>query len=444
MIHGEFRADAGRLLDSVFSIRYFRFGIFPYSIPGNYLSVDHGLATHDPARDARTVRRRICGQAAHWRGGRVSMGRFRDLAGGLVVLALGSLPLAPQAALASHEDASVPGELLFKAQWGPQQVRAEQAWHITLGTGAVIAIVDTGIDLDHPDLADNVIPGNTFLACGNQGCGNGDWQSGSRQADGVGHPHGTHVAGIAAAVTDNGTGIAGVAPGASLLAVRVLDSEGSGTFEDIALGIRWAADAGAHVINLSLGALPGSQLFTITGIMAEAVQAIEYAISKGVVVVAAAGNEAVPLCDTPGFDPGVVCVTATDRRELKPWYANAAVKPDLLSVAAPGGAGLPGGLLPLCAEDIVSTVPPATGTNTCGLPQDKAYDAFAGTSMATPHAAGVVALLVSMGCARDQTISLLTSTARQPITGLRGVWTPLYGSGIVDAEAAVQAALAGC
>ncbi|MGH8222652.1 MAG: S8 family serine peptidase, partial [Woeseiaceae bacterium] len=252
--------------------------------------------------------------------------------------------------------------------------------------------------------------------------------------------HGTHVAGIAAAVADNGTGIAGVAPAAGLLAIRVLDDEGSGTFEDIARGIRFAADSGAGVVNLSLGALPGTQVLTITGIIDDVVQAIEYANARGVVVVAAAGNEAVPLCDTPGFDPGVVCVTATDKRELKAWYANAPVKPDLISVAAPGGAGFLG----LCFEDIVSTVPPGTGTDGCGYPADKAYDEFAGTSMAAPHAAGVAALLASMGCAREQTIAVMTSTARQPFTSLRGVWTPVYGFGIVDAEAAVQAALSTC
>ena len=328
---------------------------------------------------------------------------------------------------------------LYQYQWGPQQVRAPEAWSLGRGSGAVIAIVDSGIDLDHPDLQANTLAGKTFLGCGDGGCGNGDWQSGPKGAT-KGHPHGTHVAGIAAAVTGNGQGIAGVAPDAKLLAVRVLDDEGSGSFEDIARGIRYATDQGADVINLSLGALPGVQAFVITGVITDVERAIAYANSKGVVVVAASGNESFPLCGEPAFDAGALCVTATDRRELRAWYSNHPIKRDFDTVAAPGG----GGVAVKCYEGILSTVPAGTGGDYCRYPATKAYDEYDGTSMAAPHAAGVAGLLAARGCTRDQIFALLRTTSRQPVTGARGTWTPTYGWGIVDAQAAATGATARC
>lgn len=208
-----------------------------------------------------------------------------------------------------------------------------------MGTGVVIGIVDSGVDLDHPDLAGKMLPGKTFLGCGQAGCGNGDWESGPKDRRKFDSPHGTHVAGIAAALTDNGKGIAGVAPEAMLLPVKVLDEDG-GSFSDIALGIRYAADNGARVINLSLGALPGVQALTFTGLITDVQEAIADANAKGTVVVAAAGNEAAPLCGTPGFDPGALCVAATDRRQAHSYYSNFGVKPDFLAVSAPGRLGL--------------------------------------------------------------------------------------------------------
>ena len=342
-------------------------------------------------------------------------------------VALAAAVAAPTAAVAATNDP------LSGKQWGPAQVRAEQAWPTSTGSGAVIAVVDSGVDLGHPDLKAKLLSGATFLDCGKTSCGNGGWLSGPSDRKDTASTHGTHVAGIAAASTGNGVGIAGVARDAKILPVKVLDEEG-GSFEDIAAGIRFSVDKGADVVNLSLGAIPGVQALTYTGLISDVSDAVAYARSKGVVVVAAAGNDfQVPLCGTPAFEDGAVCVTATDKREAPAAYSNMGLKPDLTSVAAPGGS-----IAPACGEDVVSTVPLGTGrSSVCGYGKD--YDEFAGTSMAAPHVAGVAALLADQGRSDDNTVATLLDTSRQPLTDVRGVFTSSYGWGIVDAQAAVAA-----
>lgn len=321
-------------------------------------------------------------------------------------------------------------------QWGLKQIRAEQAWTTATGKRQIIAIVDSGVDLDHPDLRKKIVGGATFTGCAEDGpCGNGDWESGPPEAQEEGaHPHGTHVAGIAAAATGNRIGIAGAAPHAKMLAVKVLTDEG-GSFAEVGAGIRWAADHGADVVNLSLGALPGVQALAITGVLADTREAVEYATSKGVVVIAAAGNDFASICGEPAFDPNALCVVATDRLENKASYSNFALDQSPTNVvAAPGGAAFLA-----CEEDIISTVPPEAGgfcTDDVGTP---GYDFYAGTSMATPHVAGVAALLTGQGRDREEVEAVLRSTARTPGTGTRGTYTPVYGFGIVDAAAAVAA-----
>lgn len=316
--------------------------------------------------------------------------------------------------------------------WGLDQVHAEQAWSASRGEGAVVAVIDTGVDLGHPDLAGRLVPGADFV-CGEQAgsCGDGGWKG----QDGVGQEsdvHGTHVAGTIAAVADNGIGVAGVAPDAKIMPIKVLE-DGSGTNEDIAEGVRYAADNGADVINLSLGGLPGTQIFSILGLDTTMKDAIQYARDKGTLTVAAAGNTSTLLCNDPAFSSDSICVGATDRNELKSYFSELPVKLSGKGVAAPGGSGrLLGGD---CSEDILSTVPRGTGTDECGEGTD--YAAFAGTSMATPHVAGVAAILFAQGRSMTNVEEAVLSTSRHPLLGIRGGYSALYGRGIVDAEAAV-------
>ncbi len=328
------------------------------------------------------------------------------------------------------------------AQWGLDQIVVEPAWARTTGGGATVAIVDSGVDLDHPDLAANVARGVTFSRCSGQqvdslqGCGDGDWldpSKGDTPENASSADHGTHVAGIVAAVKDNGIGVAGVAPNARLLPVKVLDNDGSGNADEIVAGIRWSTANGADVINLSLGFLSGleavDKYFALTALG----EAIDEATAAGVVVVAAAGNDAWPLCASPATHDGAVCVTSTDYLGNPSWFSNGGIKEDLLSVAAPGGHGAV-----FCDLDILSTVPQEVADEGC-LGIGSGYSFMAGTSMASPHVAGVAALLVDLGCSAAEVHGILTDTSRTPGVGT-GVWDPQYGWGIVDADAATLAA----
>ena len=351
----------------------------------------------------------------------------------LIALAAGFILLAALVPVAS---AQTGGDPLAGLQWAHEQLRVSEAWDHATGAGQTIAIVDSGVDLDHPDLAARIVGGATFVGCAKDpgGCGDGDIDSGEKKV-GAGHPHGTHVAGIAAAVADNGEGIAGVAPDADLLAVKVLNGAGEGTFEEVAAGVRWATEQSADVINLSLGALPGAQAFTLLGVEDPLLEAIDAAVAAGVVVVAAAGNEFASVCAEPAFGSGALCVTATDRFESRPAYANFPIDPDLHAVAAPGGSAFLS-----CQDDIVSTVPEDRGDVCSELEGTPGYDFFAGTSMAAPHVAGVAALLTELGLDPADVVRVLEETARTPLTEERGSWSPVFGSGIVDAAAAVEAA----
>jgi serine protease len=313
---------------------------------------------------------------------------------------------------------AAPNDTYFNKQWGLVKIQAEQAWATTNGTGALVAVVDTGADLTHPDLDANLVtfPDSDFI----------DPNGGDGAQDENGH--GTHVSGIVAAETGNGIGVAGVAPGAKVLPVRVLDADGSGTTDVIGEGIRYAADKGADVINLSLGIQSGvDQVAKIVGALDAVYDAIDYAVSKGAVVVVAAGNDSVPLCAEPSGHPQVICVGATDSRDLRSYYSNSDPTLTKKFVVAPGGGGL------TCADDIFSTYLRSQPASVCS--SEAGYEAIAGTSMAAPHVSGLAALLVSKGLSGAAVVTCITSTADD--LGIPGR-DPVYGFGRINAARAVS------
>lgn len=348
-----------------------------------------------------------------------------------IVLAAPAGAAAADCGAGTYDTGGSPGsgavnDPLFGKQWGLDQIHAPAAWaRGARGKGATIAIVDSGVDLRHPDLKAKILPGADFVKSGDGFTGPGC--PGAQDENG----HGTHVAGIAAAIANNGIGVAGTAPDARILPVRVLDATGSGEDTGVDKGIRWAADHGAKVINLSLGgdAITGS----LPGANDATEKAVAYAFARGAVVIGSAGNESQPLCEYPAASANAVCVGATDEGGMPSAYSNFPADPGgTVGVRAPGGMGDP--LFCESPHDIWSTMWPKSDDDACGG-TIKGYDTLAGTSMAAPFVTGVAALLAARGLTAPQILNCLKTKSSND-----GSYDPLYGYGIVDANKAV----AGC
>jgi thermitase len=304
-----------------------------------------------------------------------------------------------------------PNDPSFGNQWSHAKMNSTAAWDITTGSSDVtIAIVDTGIDPGHPDLAAKLVAGYDFV------------ESDSSPKDWNGH--GTHVAGIAAAATNNGIGVAGMDWQARIMPVRVLDDAGDGWASDITEGISWAHDHGANVLNLSLGG---------TGRFQPMQDAITDAYEDGSLIVAAMGNcrdDDPPDCPEanltmyPAAYDNVMAVAATN---LFDNYASFSQYGPHCDIAAPGGS--PG---------IYSTMPFYPVYMTTYLGYDEEYDYVQGTSQATPHVAGLAALVWALAptLTPAQVQSVIEDTAVD--RGPPG-WDSTYGHGRIDALAALQA-----
>jgi len=348
---------------------------------------------------------------------------------------------------------------ILQAQFTPNDTQYGQQWHYfeatgglnlpaawdkSTGTGVVVAVIDTGYR-PHADLAANILPGYDFIidtAVSNDGNGRdnnpqdpgdavvaGECGTGSPAQDESSSWHGTHVAGTIAAVTNNGSGVAGVAYNAKVVPVRVLGKCGGYT-SDIADGIVWAsggtvasipANANpARVINMSLGGSGACDTTTQN--------AINSARSRSTVVVVAAGNSNANAANfSPASCSGVITVAATNRSGGRAYYSNYG---SVVAVAAPGGD-----MRSSAANGILSTL--NAGATAPGADN---YAYYQGTSMATPHVVGVVALMLAKNSALtpDEVATRLKASTRAfPATCSQ------CGTGIVDASAAVDAAAGG-
>ncbi|MCC6749520.1 MAG: S8 family serine peptidase [Deltaproteobacteria bacterium] len=333
-----------------------------------------------------------------------------------------------------------PNDPHYALQWHLKAVGMEQAWERSRGAvSVVVAVVDTGIRRDHPDLAGRLLPGYDFIANATSAADGDGWDDDPNDAgDNAATSsafHGTHVAGIIGALSDNGIGVAGVNWACKILPVRALGvNEGKGTDADIAAAIRWAAGLSvsgapanptpAKVINLSFGGPGASQILS---------EAIGAAHRAGAIVVAAAGNQGIDGANIyPAAVPEVITVGATDYASKRAGYSNYGKVVDLV---APGGDL--GSKLPIQYQNkdwpagILSTIY-YKSSNTFD------YHFYEGTSQAAPLVAGVVSLMLTVNpsLTRQQTLSILQNSANGA-----GRCNEGCGAGLLNAAGAVQQAI---
>ncbi len=385
-------------------------------------------------------------------------------------------------------------------QWWFDQARVFPAQDRATGRGVIVAVLNAGIWTEHPEFQRSdgtakfvrcttilrpatqtdelVFPPPDQEPCTTRYCGQRDGRPTTDE-----YPHGTATASVIAAER-NRYGMSGVAPDATLMSVAVMQNFAA-NLRDIADGIRWAADHGAQVIHVSLAGPPGYEPLADAGALDHQglAAAVDYALARDIAVIAGAGAERSPLCSTGAYRAGVLCVLPTSQEELPAMQANLGLKPDLAAISAPGGAfarNFEDGLASadqrsreaVCRDMLFGAghpdgrVPPADSSGCVAPGANVEHVAYSGSYAAPAVVSGVAAQLRELGCGGQQSVDILLRTARlpaphpsyeppptqhppaagnqSPADYLPPFWSPAYGYGIVDADAATQMAVNEC